>query len=63
MIQSTTQDLENHLKDIDNKLETHVLQGTESSTDIPINLERIQAEEDSAEQCLDICAKVSRLRI
>lgn len=59
MIQSTTQDLEDHLQEVSTKLEALSTRAT-SSTNIASGLERqrIQDEKNSTEQCLMICGDV-----
>jgi hypothetical protein len=59
LITNTTTDLEEHLREIDNKLQTLSLQGASSSTEDTHELQQIQEERDSTKQCLDICAQVS----
>jgi hypothetical protein len=59
MIQSTTHDLEDHLNDIKKKLQTLTVQAPTDTTNVLIDLRRIQEEKDSTEQCLEICANVS----
>jgi len=58
MIKNTTSDLEDHLQNVDSKLQAIVLSAETSNGD---NTERqeIQNERDSIQQCLEICAKAS----
>ncbi|KAL0930155.1 uncharacterized protein CTRU02_214975 [Colletotrichum truncatum] len=57
-ISSTTQELEDHLEDINSKLEHLIVHQKESSQSISNTIERIQEEKDSTEACLQICAQV-----
>jgi chromosome segregation ATPase len=59
MITNTTSDLEDHLQEIDNKLQTLSLQGARMSDEDAAERERIQEERDSTKQCLRVCAQVS----
>lgn len=60
MIANTTSDLEEHLQNIEEKLQG-LLSGTDSNSDDDdvAERERIEAEKDSTKQCLAICAQVS----
>lgn len=58
MIHSTTQDLEDHLEDINEKLSRLASNNTPSSPAVTTDIDRIQNERDSTEVCLQICAKV-----
>ncbi|KAL3291013.1 hypothetical protein RB213_005164, partial [Colletotrichum asianum] len=58
MIHSTTQDLEDHLEDINDKLSRLASNDTPSFQAVTTNIDRIQNERDSTEVCLQICAKV-----
>jgi hypothetical protein len=58
MITNTTADLEEHLQDIDNKLQTLSLQGASISNEDATERQQIQEERDSTQQCLGICAQV-----
>ncbi|KZL87542.1 hypothetical protein CI238_01382 [Colletotrichum incanum] len=58
MIYSTAQDLEDHLEDVNAKLEHLILHQKETSQALSSNIERIQNEKDSTEVCLEICAQV-----
>jgi DNA repair exonuclease SbcCD ATPase subunit len=60
MITNTTTDLEDHLKDIDAKLQALSLQGSKMSDEDAAERERVQEEKDSIKQCLTICAQVSK---
>jgi hypothetical protein len=59
MIINTTTDLEDHLQEIDNRLQTLLLQGTRMSDEDAAEREQILEERDSTKQCLAICAQVS----
>lgn len=59
MVKSTTQDLEDHLEDINEKLQA--LQPSKDTNDTAVNeddLRRMYNEKDSTERCLNICAGV-----
>lgn len=58
MIKSTMSDLEDHLQNVDGKLEALVLGTTSPSQDEPERQE-MQNERESIQQCLDICTKMS----
>jgi hypothetical protein len=58
MIANTTTDLEDHLKDLDDKMKTLSLQGISISDEDAVERQQIQEEKDSTQQCLGICAKV-----
>lgn len=58
MIHSTTQNLEDHLEDINNKLSRLTSNDTPSIQAVTTNIDQIQNERDSTEVCLQICAKV-----
>ncbi|CAM1504929.1 Fc.00g025200.m01.CDS01 [Cosmosporella sp. VM-42] len=57
MINSTTQDLEDHLDDINAKLQSLAAPST-SRSGTSTDERRFQDERDSTEQCLEICAQV-----
>lgn len=57
MIKSTTQDLEDHLDDINAKLQSLASSSTPRSG-TATDERRFQDERDSTEQCLEICAQV-----
>jgi len=59
MITNTTTDLEDHLQEIDNRLQTLLLQGARMSDEDAAEREQILEERDSTKQCLAICAQVS----
>jgi hypothetical protein len=59
LITNTTTDLEDHLKEIDAKLQALSLKGSSVSDEDIAERERIQEEKDSTKQCLTICAQVS----
>jgi Sec-independent protein translocase protein TatA len=59
MIKNTTADLEEHLQEIDKKLQTLSLHGAPISDAEAAERQQIQEEWDSTHQCLDICAQVS----
>lgn len=56
MIQSTTLDLQDHLEDINKKLQTLTVLNKSSATQT--SLHQIWNEKDSTERCLEICAGV-----
>ncbi|KZL77394.1 hypothetical protein CT0861_03105 [Colletotrichum tofieldiae] len=58
LIHMTAQNLEDHLEDVNAKLEHLVLHQKETSQALSSNIERIQNEKDSTEICLEICAQV-----
>jgi len=58
MITNTTADLEEHLREIDHKLQTLSSQGASISTEYTHERQQIQEERDSTQQCLEICAQV-----
>ncbi|KAK8096329.1 uncharacterized protein PG998_014197 [Apiospora kogelbergensis] len=58
MIQSTTQDLEDHLEDISDRLKYLDVASPSSNEATDLDLQRIQNEINSTEQCLQICANV-----
>ena len=58
MISNTTSDLEEHLREIERRLETLPLQDTISDEEAA-ERDRIQGERESTMQCLVICAQVS----
>ncbi|GFG08403.1 hypothetical protein IFM5058_03906 [Aspergillus udagawae] len=57
MIAETTSDLQDHLLDLDSRVQS--LQWKGSSRSSPSELEEIREEKASTEQCLNICAGVS----
>ena len=59
MITNTTTDLEDHLQEIDRKLQILSLQGAAASNGEANERDRIQEERDSTKQCLYICDWVS----
>jgi hypothetical protein len=59
MIKDTASDLEEHLQQVNEKLQAISLQGTRISNQDAAQRERIQEERDSAQKCLEICAMVS----
>jgi chromosome segregation ATPase len=59
MITQTTSDLEEHLQEIESKLEALPLRRDTISDEDAAERERIQEEMDSTKQCLAICAQVS----
>ena len=59
MITNTTSDLEDHLQEIEKKLQNLPLRGDTISDEDVAERERIQEEKDSTKQCLAICAQVS----
>jgi chromosome segregation ATPase len=60
LITNTTTDLQDHLKEIDAKLEVLSLQGSRISSEDAAERELVQEEKDSTKQCLTICALVSK---
>jgi hypothetical protein len=58
IITNTTSDLEDHLEEINNKLNQISLQGSRQSEEDSIEQQRIQEEKASTQKCLDICAQV-----
>lgn len=59
MIAKTTSNLEEHLEDIDDKIQSLSVQGAGISDEDVAERDRIQEERASTEQCLRICAQVS----
>lgn len=59
MIDNATSDLEEHLREIDNKLHIISSQATRSFNEDVTERQQMQEERDSIQQCLDICAQVS----
>jgi len=57
MISNTTTDLEDHLKEIDNRLQALSPPGARVSDEIAIERERVREERESTQQCLTICAR------
>lgn len=57
MIAETTSDLQDHLLDLDSRVQS--LQWKGSLQSAPNELEEIREERASTEQCLNICAEVS----
>jgi hypothetical protein len=57
MIAETTSDLQDHLLDLDSRVQS--LQWKGSLQSAPSELEEIREEKASTEQCLNICAGVS----
>jgi hypothetical protein len=60
MISNTTSDLEDHLQEIERKLQALPLRGDAISDEDAAEREQIQKEKDSTRQCLAICAQVSK---
>lgn len=58
MISNTTADLQEHLENVDNRLRTISVQGMGISAGATAELQQIQEERNSTQQCLDICNKV-----
>lgn len=58
MITNTTADLEEHLQEIDDKLQALPLWGVTISNESAAERWQIQEERDSTQQCLKICAQV-----
>ncbi|RFU29622.1 hypothetical protein B7463_g6721, partial [Scytalidium lignicola] len=59
VIENTTADLEDHLQEIDKKLQSLSLQGETISGGDAAERQQVQEERDSTQQCLDICAQVA----
>ena len=59
MIENTTSDLEDHLQEIDDKLQALTSQGATISREEAADIQKIREERDSTQQCLGICAQVS----
>jgi hypothetical protein len=59
MIANTTSDLQEHLQEVDNKLQSLSLQSAKTSGGDEAERQRIQEERESTQQCLSICAQVS----
>jgi hypothetical protein len=58
MISDTTSDLEEHLEQIDSKLQIICIQGAGLSAEDAAERQKIQEERTSTQQCLDICNQV-----
>jgi predicted nucleic acid-binding Zn-ribbon protein len=58
LISNTTSDLQEHLENIDEKLQTISSQGAEISNENVAELQQLQEERDCTQNCLDICAQV-----
>jgi len=61
MITNTTSDLEDHLLEIDNKLQILSTQGSRMSNEHSDDRKTIEEERDSTKQCLRICAQVRNI--
>lgn len=59
IIRNTTSDLEEHLQEIDTRLQILCLRGARISDEDRTKRELVQEQKDSTRQCLDICAQVS----
>jgi hypothetical protein len=59
VIKNTTADLEDHLQEIDKKLQSLSLQGETISGADATERQQMQEERDSTQQCIGICALVS----
>ncbi|EEH11709.1 conserved hypothetical protein [Histoplasma capsulatum G186AR] len=55
MIANTTSDLEDHLQDIENKLDSFIPKGAKMEHEDSVQWSRIQEERNSTQQCLQIC--------
>ncbi|EGC46698.1 conserved hypothetical protein [Histoplasma capsulatum var. duboisii H88] len=55
MIANTTSDLEDHLQDIENKLDSFIPKGSKMEHEDSVQWSRIQEERNSTQQCLQIC--------
>jgi hypothetical protein len=58
LISNTTADLEDHLQIIDERLKSISVQGTGISDEDAVELQQLQEERNSTQQCLEICTKV-----
>lgn len=58
MIRTTKQDLEDHLSEINSRLQSFAPSIMNRSTLEPMDVERFKAERETTEQCLKICAGV-----
>ena len=58
MITNTTTDLEEHLQEIDDKLQALSLRGLTISDEGAAERRQIQEEREITQQCLNICAQV-----
>lgn len=58
LITNTTSDLEDHLQEIERKLQNLPLQGDTISDEDAAEREQIQKEKESTQQCLTICAQI-----
>ncbi|EDN06866.1 predicted protein [Histoplasma mississippiense (nom. inval.)] len=56
MITNTTSDLEDHLQDVENKLDSFIPKGPKVEHEDSMQWSRIQEERNSTQQCLRICA-------
>jgi cell division protein FtsB len=59
MLKDTTTDLQDHLKNLDDKLEALSLQESSANNEKIVERGRMQAEIDSAKECLAVCAQAS----
>ena len=59
IITNTTSDLEEHLQEIDNKLQPFSLQSSRTSDEDRAERAQLREEMDSTEKCLRICSQVS----
>jgi Fungal N-terminal domain of STAND proteins len=59
ILTNTTSDLEEHLQEIDNRLQTLSLQGSSMTDEDVTERERVQEEKDSTKKCLAICTQAS----
>jgi hypothetical protein len=59
MLKDTTTDLQDHLKNLDDKLEALGLQESSTDNEKMVERGRMQAEIDSAKECLAVCAQAS----
>src|SRR5271170_2930397 len=58
LISNTTSDLEDHLQEIEGKLQSLPLQGDTISDEDAAEREQMQKEKESTKQCLTICEQV-----
>ncbi|OJD20126.1 hypothetical protein ACJ73_08540 [Blastomyces percursus] len=56
MIANTTSDLEDHLKEFEDKLDSFIPKGAKMEQEDSVQWDRIQEERNSTKQCLQICA-------
>jgi hypothetical protein len=59
MLKDTTTDLQDHLKNLDDKLEALCIQESSANDENIAERGRLQVEIDSAKECLAVCAQAS----